>query len=482
MAAHEPTPQQQDIIDAYRTGGNLVIEAGAGTGKTTALKMLAGAKPGRRGVYIAYNRAIADDAKRDFPQDVKCATAHSLAFGAVGRQFKHRLNGPRVPAREVAKTLKINERLLLDGMFLAPAQVARLVMETITRFCRSANTEPGDQHVPHKPGLNSDATMKELRKIMVPLACRAWEDITSRDGQLRFEHDHYLKMWQLSNPQLPADYVLLDEAQDANPVIANIVESQRNTQKIMVGDRSQAIYGWRGAIDAMQRFTADERLMLSQSFRFGAAVAHEANKWLSVLNADLRLRGFDRISSAVVPVSAPDAILCRSNAEAIKQAMHAMRDGHRAALVGGGQAIRRLAEAAATLKAGAGTDHPELYAFRTWGEVQEYAEHDPAGSDLKVVVDLIDSHGPDVVIDTVDRLSSERTADVVLSTAHKAKGREWGSVRIAGDFHEPKPEENGWPGKIEPEEARLAYVAVTRAQFTLDRSGLDWIDKYADAS
>lgn len=472
-----PTPEQQKIIDAYRTGANLVIEAGAGTGKTTTLKMLAGARPGRRGLYVAYNRAIADDAKRDFPRDVRCATAHSLAFGAVGRQFKHRLNGPRVPAREVAKILGINEPVKLDDKYLAPNQIARLAVETIGRFCRSADREPADRHVPIKPGLDSVEDMKELRKLLVPLARKAWADITSPDGRLRFEHDHYLKMWQLSRPRLPVDYVLLDEAQDANPVIADIVESQVDAQRILVGDRSQSIYGWRGAVDAMAEF-AGQRLELSQSFRFGSQIAREANKWLRILKADLRLTGFDRINSMLAPLQLPDAILCRSNAEAVAQAMKAMAAGHSAALVGGGREIRSLAEAAITLKAGTGTGHPELFAFQTWGEVQEYAEHDPAGSDLKVFVDLIDSHGPETVIDVVDRLVDERRAAVVVSTAHKAKGREWDSVKIATDFHAPKNNEDGTPGDIPRDAAMLAYVAVTRARLTLDRTGLAWIDDY----
>ena len=106
-----PTEEQQAIIDAYRTGRNLVIEAGAGTGKTTTLKMLGTERPGRKGIYIAYNKAIATDAKRSFPGDVQCATAHSFAYGAVGRMFRHRLNGPRIPAAQTAKTLGITRPL-----------------------------------------------------------------------------------------------------------------------------------------------------------------------------------------------------------------------------------------------------------------------------------------------------------------------------------------------------------------------------------
>jgi superfamily I DNA/RNA helicase len=253
----------------------------------------------------------------------------------------------------------------------------------------------------------------------------------------------------------------------------------------LVGDRCQAIYGWRGAIDAMARFQADQRLVLSQSFRFGPAIATEANKWLALLDAPLRLRGFQQVRSSLGPLGVADAVLCRTNAEAVRQCLQAYDQGLSAALVGGGKDIRRLAEAAITLKAGKGTDHPELFAFHSWAEVKEYVELDAAGSDLKVFVGLIDAYGPEQVIAIVDQLVAEDRADVVVSTAHKAKGREWPRVRIAGDFHPPKPKHdqgtgdgagNGLPVVVAPAEAMLAYVAVTRARLVLDREGLAWVD------
>jgi UvrD/REP helicase N-terminal domain/UvrD-like helicase C-terminal domain len=438
------------------------------TGKTSTLKMLAAATPRRRGVYLAYNRAIAEDAKRSFPEWVTCATAHSFAFRAVGRQFSHRLNGPRLPAREAARILGIGGAHRINPeRVLAPDQVARIVMETVGRFCHSADPAVARRHLPSKPGLDDPASMAALAGVVLPYAGRAWADLSRRDGQLKFAHDHYLKIYGLSGPVLQADYVLLDEAQDANPVVADIVGRQR-AQRILVGDRSQAIYGWRGAVDAMSGFEG-RRLTLSQSFRFGQAIADEANKWLERLEAPLRLRGYERIVSEVSDdLEAPDAILCRTNAEAVAQIMAAYAAGRRPALVGGGAEIRALAEAAVTLKAGLGTSHPELFAFRTWGELQEYVEQDAAGADLKVFVRLVDAHGPEVVIETVDRMVDERYADVVISTAHKAKGREWDQVRIAGDFQEPK--------EISPAELMLAYVAVTRAKLALGRGGLKWID------
>jgi AAA domain/UvrD-like helicase C-terminal domain len=479
MSAHKPTSEQQQVIDAFGAGSTIVVEAGAGCGKSTTLKMAAQTRTQAKGIYIAYNRALADEAKRTFPPSVWCKTAHGLAFGPVGKRYAHRLNGPRLPAREVARILKINDPTKISSTvpLIAPQQLARLVMDAVARYCNSADAQVEWWHVSRITGLQ-EAEMRILRDVVVPLARKAWDDLSSVDGQLKFTHDCYLKLYQLSDPKLSCDFLLLDEAQDASPVMASIFDRQTNMQRIMVGDASQAIYGWRGAVDAMSKFEADQRLTLSQSFRFGQAVADEANKWLSILAAPIRLTGFDRVPSRLAALAEPDAVLCRTNGEAVAQLMQATNAGRRAALVGGGNDIRRLAEAAVTLKEGRGTEHPELFMFQTWGEVQDYVEHDNAGSDLRVFVRLIDSHGPEVVIATVDRLVSEDRADVVVSTAHKAKGREWETVRIAADFREPKVTEDNPEPELPRDDAMLAYVAVTRAQIVLDRDGLSWVDRW----
>ncbi|MDN3356057.1 UvrD-helicase domain-containing protein [Actinomadura sp. DC4] len=483
LTGHTPTPEQQATVEAFAAGGNLVIEAGAGSGKTSSLKMVAAIAGRRRGTYIAFNRAIADDARRGFTPWVNCATAHSLAFRAIGNQFGHRLNGPRVPARETARLLRITSTLKTPGdRLLTPSMQARMVSDTVTRFCYGDTAQIEPWHVPRVAGLDDHATVTMLRAELLPYARRMWDDLGSPDGQLRFQHDHYLKMWQLSGPVLPADYVMLDEAQDANPVIAAIVAAQGHAQRILVGDRAQAIYGWRGARDAMAGFDGT-RLRLSQSFRFGDTIAREANKWLAVLDTGLRLTGYDQITSTIGPLDEPAAILCRGNSETVRQVMAALTAGKRAALVGGGREVRRLAEAAVTLKAGKGCSHPELYAFKTWGELQEYVEQDSEGSDLKTFVKLVDEYGPEVIIDVVENLVVEQHADVTVSTVHKAKGREWTSVRIANDFPRPKAVgDDGEDQGVPADDAMLAYVAVTRAREGLDRTGLAWIDHYTEAN
>jgi|GEM_PF-4337156 len=111
------------------------------------------------------------------------------------------------------------------------------------------------------------------------------------------------------------------------------------------------------------------------------------------------------------------------------------------------------------------------------GVVQDFVEQDKAGQDLKAMVGLIDRHGPDAILAAVGRLSSEERARVVVSTAHKAKGREWPTVRIAPDFTAPKPGRDGRRGAPRVDEARLVYVAVTRAHRPLDPAGVAWSDE-----
>ena len=471
-----PTQEQQRIQEAFDTGGTLLIEAGAGTGKTTTLKMLA-RSTSKRILYIAYNKAIQVEAAAEFPENAQCRTAHSLAYRSHAIPFKHRLNGPRVTAKDAAKILNITEGFGDEDSYLSPVQVARIVLDTVRRFCHSADDTILSKHVPQQPG--TEDFSDSFRSTVVRHAKAAWSDITNKNGRLKFEHDHYLKMWALSKPKLNFDVIMLDEAQDANPVIAQVVNAQTHAQRIMVGDRNQAIYGWRGAVDAMSTFPADHVCYLQKSFRFGTAVAEEANKWLTLLSAELRIVGHEPIPSVIqqlddLPKGA--AVLCRTNAEVITQAMREQANGKRVAIVGGAGEIQKYAEAAIDLMAGKKTWHPELCAFNNWAAVQEYCrnEADAAGT-LKMIVRLIDTYGPEAIIQVAETCVDESKADVIISTSHKAKGREWDYVRIGMDF-QPRTEDGREVPPSRPE-MMLAYVAVTRAKIGLDNEGLAWVDK-----
>lgn len=472
-----PTEQQAEIQKAFDEELNLVVEALAGTGKTSTILYCA-EETDRRGIIITYNK----DAQRDVEGKLKKAgingrvtarTGHSLAFGHA---IKSRVfgNQPRVPGWKAAQILGISETVRVgeDGEAdLGPADLARLAQATVKRWCHTADEKIERYHVPGVPG--AEAQREEVRDIVHGYAIKVWADAQNDRGQLRYDHDWYLKSWALSQPTLRVQFLFLDEAQDTNPVLAKVVNDQ-NCQKIMVGDRFQAIYGWRGATDAMANFACDRRLALTQSFRFGQAVADEANKLLELLGSDIRLEGNPAIDSVVDAVESPKAILCRTNATCVGEALEALKAGKKVALAGGKKKVGPLVtfiEGAEELMDGGKTKHPELVAFRSWEEVVQHSK-DEDGADLRVWVRLIDLYGTTALREACNQMGNEEGADLVLSTAHSAKGREWETVRIASDFKAPQDD-----APLGRPEAMLLYVGLTRARNVLDRTNVSWVDQ-----
>ncbi|MER6332633.1 UvrD-helicase domain-containing protein [Streptomyces sp. NPDC001034] len=479
MSTLTPTGEQQAAVTAFTTGQNIVLQAGAGTGKTSTLELLAASDQHRRGLYLAFNRAIKEAAARRFPTRVQCSTGHGLAYAACGHRYRHRFGGARVPAWKTADLLGLSQKLTVNERVFEHTSLAYIAKQTVLRYCQSADKDIDAKHVPLQRGAEDPATHRVLASTVLPYAQRAWNDVRDPAGsKLKVEHDHYLKIWQLTDPHINRDYILLDEAQDTNPALEYVLDLQRDhAQIVLVGDSAQQIYSWRGARDIMTDF-GGTHLTLSQSFRFGPDLATEANRWLSLVRSPLRLTGHQPTHTRLEKVEKPDVVLCRTNGGAMAEVMHQMESGRRVAMAGGGGALRSLAIAAQDLKNGRGTRHPELYLFHSWGEVQDYAENDPAGADLLPWVELVDELGTEAVLHAVDRLGSETTADVTVSTVHKAKGREWSAVRIGEDFTPPEEDELGRPGRINRSEARLAYVAVTRAHHQLDIGGLAWINEH----
>jgi hypothetical protein len=476
-----PTSEQVHALELFATGNSLAIEAGAGTGKTSTLILLAESTD-RRGQYIAFNKAIVAEAGEKMPGNVACSTAHSLAYKAVGAKYGDRLRQSRrmrsidiaahLDVRPIKLTLEEGTKIIGAGF------LGGLVMSAITRFCQSADPEPTRKHVPFiegidrvEDGVRSYDNNNAIAKRLEPALAKAWADLIDLHGKLPFRHDHYLKLWQLSDPKIAADFILFDEAQDANPVMVAIVAAQTHAQLVWVGDSQQQIYTFTGAVNALAHVPADSKAFLTQSFRFGHAIAGEANRILDMLSAELSLVGTESIQSTVGPVDEPDAILTRTNAAAVRTVLSLQLAGRKVALVGGGDEVVRFAKAAQELMDTGHTDYPDLACFDSWGEVQQYVEEDEQGGELRLMVKLVTDFTVPTILAALERMIPERQADVIVSTAHKSKGREWDRVQLAGDFP---------PGTTSKDELRLLYVAVTRAKRDLDIESILLADQPAD--
>jgi len=500
---YKPTLEQIDICNAFqemmesfdRTNRKVVINAGAGTGKTSTLVLLAdiAKKLGKKGRFMAFNKAIVTAASKKMPDNVKCSTFHAYFYGTVGQFYKHRSD--RVSADFTARHLGIKDDLELSDKKLTPVMQARILYRAINKFSMSDDMEISRFHIPFVKGVTNE-DMDLIRATLSPYLKPMWQDIASKEGVLRFKPENYIKIGALSNPKIAASFVMIDEAQDTFPVFLGWLKRQPHIRLVVVGDRAQAINEWTGAIDAMDKFESIDRetglskndvtyLTLSKSFRFGPELADEANRWLYLHNeGTFMLEGNESKSTVVTDIDDGgiyDAIICRTNAGVFESAMSLVESGIKVSMSKRNQdELEDIAKAALQLMAGTSCDYEAFQAFDNWHEVKDAVENDPGFSDLKTLVNIIEKYGANALLDLSSRLVPSDMAQTMIITAHTSKGLEFNRVKIWNDFFVPEDTSDGEPGEIPKSEVMLHYVAITRAKEYLYRGSLDMIDLYVN--
>ncbi|KAK2140036.1 hypothetical protein NP493_6031g00003 [Ridgeia piscesae] len=167
---------------------------------------------------------------------------------------------------------------------------AKFVLNTLKTFFASADPSITTAHVPTEK-VDSDGQRTALdhaiRMEVAEDAEMLWREMKNiQNGSIGMTHDGYLKLYQLSGPTLPQyDVILIDEAQDLTPAIADVLLNQPQP-KILVGDPHQQIYSFRGAVNSMQLVNASHTFYLTQSFRFGPEIAFVAATCVEVLKGE----------------------------------------------------------------------------------------------------------------------------------------------------------------------------------------------------
>ena len=248
------TDEQQDIISIskkLKKNETLKIDACAGSGKTATLIEIAKANPQSKFLYLAFNKAIVEEAKSRFPSNVTIKTTHGLAYREVVYKYK----------TASKKTREINSKLNVFDLEPLYADANRkdlqYVLNGYLSFLHSAET---------------DFPNNDIEKLFNAV----------ENGKLPLTHDHYLKVYQKrgSHPELNAyDFILLDEAQDINPVTKSIFLNNE-CKKILVGDTHQSIYAFRGAVNVLKEFDSLYTLHLSNCFRCPESITDKANYFL----------------------------------------------------------------------------------------------------------------------------------------------------------------------------------------------------------
>src|SRR5690554_2710118 len=271
------TEEQQKIIES---NGNIRINAIAGSGKTTTIIEYAASRPkSAKILYLAFNKTVKTEAVQKFHNkglfNVAVETAHSLANKHIVRKNKYKVcQGYK--SHELVPLLDLYEEEEKHGVFILANHINKLV----SYYCNS--------DVETIFELNYLETMFEpkakgfVTKYLETIEEKANLLIEKMDkGEIQVTHDFYLKKFQLSYPKLGYDYILFDEGQDASAAMLDIFLSQEDATKVIVGDTHQQIYGWRYAINSLEKVDF-QTFNLSTSFRFNQHIADLASKTLNL--------------------------------------------------------------------------------------------------------------------------------------------------------------------------------------------------------
>jgi superfamily I DNA/RNA helicase len=452
--------QEAHINTIISTNQDFAIQAPPGSGKTFLLLALARKLKGY-GLSISFNKILADEASGKFCNSVTAKTGHALAYGEVGYKYKSKLR--KLTGKHLADTEDIGDW----QPYNTPANKGYLILNTIRKYCYSADKEIDIQHVPKLTILNEE-NLDLMKEDLISHSKVIFKKMANLSNDLPITHDIYLKLWALRNPILKKDYIFFDEYQDSNPVIANVIKAQQ-CQKIFVGDQFQQIYSWRGAVNALKDKSLD-MLYITQSFRFGQSIADMANKIItSYYPTDFHyvpFHGNPEVESTVsYDHKEVDCIICRTNKTVISETIKMLSSDKEVYILGGTSQLEYLIDSIHRLKIQGYSNHPDLFLFSSYADMKEYADS-PMGGDLKPILKLIDTYSRERLLNILSSTAQDASkADITVTTCHKAKGLEWPRVRLANDFKSPS--EDGIPST---EETNILYVAASRALHNLDLS------------
>lgn len=474
MAIYKPTREQQAIIEASMAmvsgtahpEGAIKALAAAGSGKTATLiqigRAIKDSYPNARILYLAYNREIKNDASVKLDGLAETHTMHGLAhkklgLNKIGRRFGN------VYSNQIREIL---------GNHLSDSDID-LIQSGMRAFTTSPDPWMTLKHIPTKAhGITVAADRREnILQYLQDLFFELMPENSKSKYPLGF--DIYLKYWQMvGSPGLEEyDLIMLDEAQDANPVILGALEGAGRS--IYVGDSHQAIYQWRNAVDALQKVYGTG-FPMSQSFRFGPAIAEAANRILSYKRdvPDFPIKGSDQMNTVIGHVHRDDrhARIYRTNRALIREALLLHDRGVPFAIAGNNDDVISMIRSVLALKEGERNriSHPWVRSLKTWENALAKAEKGGEARELDQAIKVVEEFDGRVeeIIRIFETATDESRAQVILTTAHRSKGREWNNVIIGPDFDPVLERSKGtrtWDAEM-----NLLYVAATRAMECLD--------------
>lgn len=498
----------------YRAGEHrrsLRLMAVAGSGKSTCCLegIRIAIQEGATVLYSMFTKSTVEEFRQNvmdagLGSRVVVETAHALGFAAI-RRVRRRV---KVDGRKVSNMIDEWVNTLEEGdkrASLAGA-IGKLVGFAKDRgigiFCPVDDRSEWRNIISHhgmtieSGNLDLDEEGEDFEDVAIEKAI----EFLRRSNEITEVIDFSDMIYQALLYNCPLeqfDYVFVDEAQDTNPIRRELFARMVGPRGcgVWVGDPFQAIMGFTGADnDAMEllreRFDA-ETLPLSICYRCDKAIVEHARQWVDHIEASnmssdgeiLRVKYEDFIKNpAEHRLSKLDAILCRKNAPLAATAFSLIRKGIGCRIEGRDigyslvamvnrwkvrslQALRDKVEEFREREVKKAEDKKQSSKIETINDkcdtliclIERAQEIAPSIEGLKkIIYDMFsDSNDP-----------KTRKDLLVLSTVHKAKGREWDRVFILGrEDYMPSPwAKQQWE---KDQERNLIYVGVTRAKHTL---------------
>jgi hypothetical protein len=468
-----PSLEQQAALDLCDSG--LIVNSFAGTGKTTLASHIVDKLGHSNTIYAAFLRENREEAKervtsQAFTQDA-LAVQHALKHSPFASSFDPNDMKKFSESTAVQIVLGLPNKLDIGSKIAKYYTLSRLVQDTVYNYCNSIDNSLQPKHVP------VNVISPQAIEAFVNWGNCYWEFLISRH-----EHDnhiikfhHLMKFWSLRpDIQLPYELsnIIVDEAQDTNGAFFRVMQNHADRNLIVIGDRHQQLFKWRGAVNTMNLFNLPKRY-LTISRRFGESIAIGANNVLAMHSEPpvSKVGGNTEVNSEIIFYQ-PDevfpgqvgAILTRTRTEIIAIAKNELEKGNAISVKTEFTSVRYLCQNIVAL---ANQDRKRItnsYISKchSISNLETELDNNPDG-DIYFAFKLYQKYKEQVlaIIDHVEQMNQpESEATRVISTTHALKGREWDTIVISTDYlyllESPRADID--------DELCVLYVALTRAR------------------
>jgi len=468
------TKQQEEIWNELENGtDDVIVNAGAGTGKTFTIVEGSKRTNGTNMAFLCFNKSIQTELAERLPDNVVAKTFHALGFAALrSAGIKTRVNNYKV-------------KNIIDDILGKDFNAFPLVK--LISLVKGSLIEGTDQksifQLIDKYNINFESDREEEMAIS---AIPTILEVCRKDVSL-IDFDDMIWIPIVNQLPLPVfDVLFVDEAQDFNEMQRELIfRCIGNGRVVIVGDKNQAIYGFRGADsnsisifqnELTKRGRKIKEFSLSLTWRCPKSVVKEANRFVSEFDCKEDAKEGRVIVDSPFNPSEGDMVLCRYNAPLVSAFYDLIMQG-KSAYVLGRDMTKGLVNAVNKITKNGNMGSDEFlqlldqdfhYNYNRLIKLEK-TNQAHALEDKFECIRIFATKATTVtgILAEIKRVfNGNEKGEIMLSTVHKAKGLEADNVYILATERMPHPKASDMR-----EELNICYVAITRAKKNLHYCG-----------